>query len=332
MPPPEMTATGRNTSSSIAKPRSRPCVRTIVPARDRVGRRRVAVLPAHAAGRRRRLDPLARRRELAGHLDRDRDGLRRDRRGPRGRPTVASGSARDDELDRADGLDLRASTVMSAAGQEQEAPATRRGAERRRSAQQARDAGPPRTRRRGFDAPGSARLAADDRVELRLAGRRPSSGSGRRRRGRWVAGRAAGGRASPPRPRRARRGSRGSGGRRHRLPLPRAAAAAPAAGGRARVAGSARRRPSSGASSAASYSPTDANTGMPAEAARARAEASGATMSSRLPLTIASRASSRKLIREVATRDPNGTTTATRVSAAARIRAAAEVISSSASR
>ena len=89
---------------------------------------------------------------------------------------------------------------------------------------------------------------------------------------------------------------------------------------------------SSGALSAASYSPTDANTGMPAEAARARAEASGATMSSRLPLTIASRASSRKLMRDVATRDPNGTTTATRVSAAARMRAAAEVISSSASR
>ena len=90
--------------------------------------------------------------------------------------------------------------------------------------------------------------------------------------------------------------------------------------------------PSSGSARAASYSPTDANTGMPADAASARADASGATMSSRVPLTIASRASSRKLIRDVATRDPNGTTSPTRVSAAARIRAAAEVISSSASR
>ena len=43
-------------------------------------------------------------------------------------------------------------------------------------------------------------------------------------------------------------------------------------------------------------------------------------MSSRRPWLIASRASSRKLIREVATRDPNGITRPTRESAAARIR------------
>ena len=88
----------------------------------------------------------------------------------------------------------------------------------------------------------------------------------------------------------------------------------------------------SSSSSASSYSPTDANTGRPAEAASARADASGATMSSRRPWLIASRASSRKLIRDVATRDPNGITRPTRESAAARIREAAEVISSSASR
>ena len=88
-------------------------------------------------------------------------------------------------------------------------------------------------------------------------------------------------------------------------------------------------RPSS---SAASYSPTDANTGRPAEAASARAEASGATMSSRRPFACASRASSRKLIRDVATRDPKGSTRPTRVPSAVRMRVAAEVISSSGSR
>ena len=62
------------------------------------------------------------------------------------------------------------------------------------------------------------------------------------------------------------------------------------------------------------------------------AEASAATMSRRRPWLRASRASSRKLIRDVATREPNGSTRPTRESAAARIRAAAEVISSSASR
>ena len=46
----------------------------------------------------------------------------------------------------------------------------------------------------------------------------------------------------------------------------------------------------------------------------------------------ASRASSRKLMRDVATREPNGSTSPTRASSAARIRDAAEVISSSASR
>ena len=47
---------------------------------------------------------------------------------------------------------------------------------------------------------------------------------------------------------------------------------------------------------------------------------SGATISSRRPVTMASRASSLKLIRDVATRDPNGITRATRVSSAWRMR------------
>ena len=85
-------------------------------------------------------------------------------------------------------------------------------------------------------------------------------------------------------------------------------------------------------SSAASYSPSDENTGSPADAASARAEVSGATMSRRRPLAWASRASSRKLIRDVATRDPNGSTRPIRVPSAVRIRVAAEVISSSGSR
>ena len=83
---------------------------------------------------------------------------------------------------------------------------------------------------------------------------------------------------------------------------------------------------------AASYSATDANTGNPADAARARVAASDATIDSRRLLTTASRDSSRKFIREVAIRDPYGITRATFVASELRIRAAAEVISSSTSR
>ena len=89
---------------------------------------------------------------------------------------------------------------------------------------------------------------------------------------------------------------------------------------------------SSGAASASSNSAIEANAARPADAASARADASAAITSRRRPLVIASRASIRKLIREVASRDPNGTTSATRDSPAERMRIAAEVISSSASR
>ena len=82
----------------------------------------------------------------------------------------------------------------------------------------------------------------------------------------------------------------------------------------------------------ASYSPTEANTGRPADAASARAAASLATIERRFSWVRASRASSRKLIREVATREPCGRTTATRRPSTERIRAAADVISSSMSR
>ena len=55
-------------------------------------------------------------------------------------------------------------------------------------------------------------------------------------------------------------------------------------------------------------------------------------MIDRFSWVIASRASSRKLIRDVATREPYGSTIATRRDSASRMRAAAEVISSSTSR
>ncbi len=128
-------------------------------------------------------------------------------------------------------------------------------------------------------------------------------------------------------------------------PAPAAPAAAPAA-----AAPAARRRPRfwlavsgsgsvgggaaivAGDPTSASYSPTVAWTGRPAEAAIARAAGSAATIDSTRFRSSASRASSRKLIREVASREPGGRTRATFVSVTARIRAAALVISSSTSR
>ena len=53
-----------------------------------------------------------------------------------------------------------------------------------------------------------------------------------------------------------------------------------------------------------SYSPTEPNTGSPADAARDREPASPDTIESRLLLTSASRDRSRKFIREVAIREP----------------------------
>ena len=81
-----------------------------------------------------------------------------------------------------------------------------------------------------------------------------------------------------------------------------------------------------------SYSATVAKIGMPADAARARVAASPAMIDSRLPFSVASRASRRKLIRDVETRDPFGSTIAMRVPSEPRTRAAAVVISSSTSR
>ena len=81
-----------------------------------------------------------------------------------------------------------------------------------------------------------------------------------------------------------------------------------------------------------SYSATLAKTGSPAEAASARVAESPATTASCFSLIRASRDSSRKLIRDVATREPYGRTSATRRPGTSRIRAAAEVISSSTSR
>ncbi len=81
-----------------------------------------------------------------------------------------------------------------------------------------------------------------------------------------------------------------------------------------------------------SYSGTVPKTGSPADAASDRAAASPDTIDSRRLFMTASRDRSRKFIREVAIRDPYGTTSATRVPAADRIRCAADVISSSTSR
>ena len=110
-------------------------------------------------------------------------------------------------------------------------------------------------------------------------------------------------------------------------------AAAAAAGAPAAPAPSPPSPPAASASSrSASYSGTVANTGIPAVAASARVDASGATMARRRLRPAASWASRRKLIRLVAIREPAGRTSATSRSVAVRIRAAAVVISSSTSR
>ena len=88
----------------------------------------------------------------------------------------------------------------------------------------------------------------------------------------------------------------------------------------------------SASSTAVSYSATVPNAAIPAEAASARVPRSGVTIARSRPYACASRASSRKLIREVAIRDPIGSTIASRGSGDSRIRAAALVISSSTSR
>jgi hypothetical protein len=90
--------------------------------------------------------------------------------------------------------------------------------------------------------------------------------------------------------------------------------------------------PSEVTPAASSHSATLAKTGRPAEAARARVAGSVATIDRRRLLTSASRDKRRKFIREVAIREPYGTTSATFVASDPRIRAAAEVISSSTSR
>ena len=95
-----------------------------------------------------------------------------------------------------------------------------------------------------------------------------------------------------------------------RPPLPRgdregvivAAAAAPASALGASTACRGFEPPSSSIDD--SYSATVAKIGSPAEAARARVAPSPATIDSRLPLSVASRESNRKLMRDVATREP----------------------------
>jgi hypothetical protein len=71
-----------------------------------------------------------------------------------------------------------------------------------------------------------------------------------------------------------------------------------------------------------------AKTARPADRATDCTDGSAATIASFLLRRFASPASSRKLIRDVATRDAPESTRAIRVSEESRIRAAAEVISS----
>ena len=71
---------------------------------------------------------------------------------------------------------------------------------------------------------------------------------------------------------------------------------------------------------------TETCVGRPADAASARAEASFVMTSIRLPRASASRARTRKLMRDVARREPSGRTSAIRSSSRARIRVAADVI------
>jgi hypothetical protein len=100
----------------------------------------------------------------------------------------------------------------------------------------------------------------------------------------------------------------------------------------AAAAGATPSAPSGVSADALSYSPTEPKAGRPADAASARVAASPATIARRRPRVCASRARSRKLIRDVASREPYGTTSARRFSSVERIRAAADVISSSTSR
>ena len=311
VPVPEMTATGRNTDSSIVKATPL-AVRTTVPrgiVYDADGSQFFQRTPPVAA---RRLGALAGRGELAADLHGNVDGLGRDD----ARGLVHGGGGRvgaDRDVDGADVLDLRRDGDLRR-GQHEVRGGTG-GDDREEEHQEAHD-------EPGTDATtarlrhGDLAAAVHDRVELGLAGR-GEVGVGRTGRDGDAAdgiGTARGAGSGCRRPR-----------RRHASPRrPRAAAAA--------ASDPAASSTSAGASRAASYSPTEPKTGSPADAASARAEASGATMSSRRPLTMASRASSLKLIRDVATRDPNGMTRATRVSSAWRMRLAAEVISSSASR
>ncbi len=110
-----------------------------------------------------------------------------------------------------------------------------------------------------------------------------------------------------------------------------ATAAAPAPATAAAV-GPSRASSSSSPATEASYSATELKTGSPAEAASARVAGSPDTIDSRFSWVSASRDRSRKLIRDVATREPYGSTTARRDASEVRMRVAAEVISSSTSR
>ena len=229
-----------------------PVVRTMRALRDGVGRGRVAVRPADAAGGPRLLDPLAGGLEVARDLDRDLDRLGRDDAGPSRSTAVAAGSAVTVSETGPTGS-IRGVTVISADGRTNDrgdAARRRPRAARIRTATIAPAHGPASP---GF-ADGDLAAPAHDLVELRLlAGSAPDLPARR------PPPRPAASADDPPRPSPAR-GRGASAGRPRRRPW-RAVAPAAADGGRGRSGGSPRRRPGP-ASRAASYSPTEANTGQ----------------------------------------------------------------------
>ena len=278
-PEPAMTATGRNSDSSVEKPapsavRGRSCRRGIVYGAD--GSQFCHRTPPGAGSSSIRSPG---RRELARDLDRDLTvwaGMT-----PAASSTaVAAGSARDDEVDGADGLDVGRHGDVGAREERRRRRRPRRRApseqehEARRSAPRAGGGGAASTTgisrlRRTIASSSASRAATLRRGRTGRAGR-PRAASA-------AVGAGAGSVAPEPRP--------PAPGR----PRP-AAPAAPRARSRPRRPPRPRRRAaprvSTGfvSSSAARRAPprtppTDANTGSPADAASARADASGATMS-----------------------------------------------------
>ena len=268
---------------------------------------------SHALVLRRHDDRRGRQHEVGAHAadqQRERDGPQRDQeRRPGDRPDRA---ARDGPAPDRTVLDPRIAVRGSPAPSRIDVPGRRRGSTPAAGVGRGGRGG------RADRGRGGGQLGRLHVVEGLLDGRVRGRGRGRRRDDR-----------SPGRLTGQGRGGRGGGRGLRRLGRARRSRRARCARSPRRPSG---RRPSAPGSSESSYSPTELKTGSPAEAARARVAASLAMIERRFSWVSASRASNRKLIRDVATRDPCGSTTAARRPSTVRMRAAAEVISSSMSR